>query len=253
MSARALIAVPAGAVAAGAVLATGHGLHAVALAAGVEDPIAWLYPVITDGLALVAYVAAHHVPQHKSYAWAVVLVSAVMSGVAQAVFLAGAALDASAGLRFAMGAWPAVAALLGGHLLYLLFRAWADADAAAEAKEAAARAHAAAERYRALEEARLAEQARAEQDRPDAQIVTMPRKRSQPPTRRTRASADDVDQAKAAKLVEQGMGRKALARELGTTLSVARTLIARYGGTDTDAEDGADEGVDVDERESVNA
>ena len=41
-------------VAAGAIAATAHGLYEVAIAAQVPPAIAWLYPVITDGLALVA-------------------------------------------------------------------------------------------------------------------------------------------------------------------------------------------------------
>lgn len=252
MSARALIAIPAGAVAAGAVLATGHGLHEVALAAGVDDPIAWVYPVITDGLAMVAYATAGQVPDRKRYAWTVVLISAVMSGIAQAFYLAGGALTASPLLKGAMGAWPAAAALLGGHLIYLLFHAWAQADADARAAEAAARAEAAAERMRALEEERAAARAAAaedpvEEDQPGGSVVAMAKRRPAPAPARRRASVDDVDQDRAKELVEQGMGRVSLARELGTTTAIARTLIARYGGTDTDAEDGAEE------RESVNA
>jgi hypothetical protein len=42
-------------VAAGAIAATAHGLYEVAIAARVPPTIAWLYPVITDGVALVAY------------------------------------------------------------------------------------------------------------------------------------------------------------------------------------------------------
>jgi hypothetical protein len=38
-------------VAAGAIAATAHGLYEVAIAAQVPPAIAWLYPVITDGLA----------------------------------------------------------------------------------------------------------------------------------------------------------------------------------------------------------
>jgi hypothetical protein len=39
-------------VALGAAVATAHGLYEVAADAGVPHPIAWLYPLITDGLAL---------------------------------------------------------------------------------------------------------------------------------------------------------------------------------------------------------
>ena len=44
-------------VATGAGVATAHGLFEVAVAARVPTGIAWLYPLITDGLALVAYAA----------------------------------------------------------------------------------------------------------------------------------------------------------------------------------------------------
>ena len=50
-------------VATGAGVATAHGLFQVAVAARVPTGIAWLYPLITDGLALVAYAATarlHH-------------------------------------------------------------------------------------------------------------------------------------------------------------------------------------------------
>ena len=54
---RAVIWLPGLAVAVGAAVATAHGLFEVALAARVPAGIAWLYPLITDGLALVAYAA----------------------------------------------------------------------------------------------------------------------------------------------------------------------------------------------------
>ena len=54
---RAAIWLPGLAVALGAAVATAHGLYEVAAAARVPSAIAWLYPLITDGLALVAYAA----------------------------------------------------------------------------------------------------------------------------------------------------------------------------------------------------
>ena len=54
-AARAVLWLPGLAVALGAAAATAHGLYEVALAAAVPSGIAWLYPLITDGLALVAY------------------------------------------------------------------------------------------------------------------------------------------------------------------------------------------------------
>ena len=57
-------------VAAGAGVATAHGLYQVAAAAHVPGPIAWLYPLITDGLALVAYAATSRLAAGaRRYAW----------------------------------------------------------------------------------------------------------------------------------------------------------------------------------------
>ena len=121
-SGRAVLWLPGLAVALGAAVATAHGLYEVALAAAVPAGIAWLYPLITDGLALVAYGATARLSGSAArYAWAVVVVAAGLSGLAQAAFLAsGATLDASPVLRFGIGAWPAVAAAVVAHLLYLL-------------------------------------------------------------------------------------------------------------------------------------
>ncbi|MEU6643207.1 hypothetical protein ABZ863_11715 [Saccharomonospora sp. NPDC046836] len=108
-------------VALGAGVATAHGLYEVAAAAEVPAVIAWLYPLITDGLALVAYVATAqlHGPGRR-YAWAVVVLAAGLSGLAQASYLAGGVGDASALLRFGVGAWPAIAAAIVAHLLFLI-------------------------------------------------------------------------------------------------------------------------------------
>lgn len=119
---RAAIWLPGLAVALGAAVATAHGLYEVAYAARVPAGIAWLYPLITDGLALVAYAATARLHGSAArYAWSVVVLAAGLSGLAQAVFLAsGSAVDASPALRFGVGAWPAVAAAIVAHLLYLL-------------------------------------------------------------------------------------------------------------------------------------
>jgi hypothetical protein len=139
-----LIWLPGLLVGVGAIAATAHGLYEVALAARVPPGIAWLYPLITDGLALVAYAAtARLTGSARRYAWAVVLVAAGLSGLAQASLLASdpapppapalpasalpagtheqaSAFVASAPLRFGVGAWPAIAAAVAAHLLYLL-------------------------------------------------------------------------------------------------------------------------------------
>ena len=121
-AARATLWLPGLVVALGAAAATAHGLYQVALAAAVPAGIAWLYPLITDGLALVAYSATNRLGRSAArYAWAVVITAAALSGLAQAVYLAsGATLNASPTLRFGIGAWPAVAAAIAAHLLHLL-------------------------------------------------------------------------------------------------------------------------------------
>ena len=101
--------------------ATAHGLYEVALASRAPAGIAWLYPLITDGLALVAYAATTRLGgPGRRYAWTVVVLAAGLSGLAQATYLAGGVAAASAGLRFGVGAWPAVAAAIAAHLLFLI-------------------------------------------------------------------------------------------------------------------------------------
>ncbi len=108
-------------VAIGAGVATAHGLYEVALASSVPPAIAWLYPLITDGLALVAYVSTARLTDGgRAYAWAVVVLSAGLSGVAQASYLADGVGSAPPELRFGVGAWPAIAAAIVAHLLFLL-------------------------------------------------------------------------------------------------------------------------------------
>jgi hypothetical protein len=110
-------------VGAGAGVATAHGLYQVAIAARVAAPIAWLYPLITDGLAVVAYAAtARLTDTGRRYAAGIVILAAGLSGLAQAVYLAGGLGHglAPAGLRFGVGAWPAIAAALTAHLLHLI-------------------------------------------------------------------------------------------------------------------------------------
>lgn len=121
-AARVALWLPGLLVAAGAIATTAHGLYEVAIAAQVPPAIAWLYPVITDGLALVAYAAAARMQGPACrYSWAVVVTAAGLSGLAHAAYLAGdATLTAPAALRFGVGAWPAIAAAIVAHLLHLL-------------------------------------------------------------------------------------------------------------------------------------
>jgi hypothetical protein len=118
---RAGVWLPGLAVTAAAAAATAHGLFEVALGCGTPAGIGWLYPVITDGLALVAYAATNRLcGSGRRYAWAVVVLAAGLSGLAQASYLAGGVDVAPAGLRFGVGAWPAVAAAIAAHLLHLI-------------------------------------------------------------------------------------------------------------------------------------
>jgi uncharacterized protein DUF2637 len=104
-----------------ACVATAHGLYEVALGAGVPRAMAWLYPLITDGLALVAYATtARLVERGRTYAWCVVVLAAGLSGIAQASYLSGGFDSAPSALRFGVGAWPAIAAAIVAHLLFLL-------------------------------------------------------------------------------------------------------------------------------------
>ncbi|MEC3976243.1 DUF2637 domain-containing protein [Amycolatopsis sp. H20-H5] len=119
-------------VALGAAAATAHGLFEVALGSGVPAGIAWIYPLITDGLAIVAYVATAQLAEGgRRYAWTVVILAAGLSGIAQATYLAGGVAAAATGvaapaappdslLRFGVGAWPAIAAAIVAHLLFML-------------------------------------------------------------------------------------------------------------------------------------
>jgi hypothetical protein len=93
----------------------------VAVAAGVPWLAAWLYPLMADGLALVAYAATIRLSGWAAaYAWAVVVLAAGLSGIGQAAYLGGVADGAAWGLRAGVGAWPALAAAVTAHLLWLL-------------------------------------------------------------------------------------------------------------------------------------
>lgn len=189
--------VPALLVAVCAVAATAHGLYEVAVAAGVPPPIAVLYPVITDGLALVSYAATHRLRGWSAgYAWTVTVLAAGLSGLAQAAYLASDPLTAEAWLRAGVGAWPAVAAAIVAHLLYLLAtparppavpmpaRIVADAVATAPSRPAVT-----------------------------AAVESPP------------APAEDADLDRVRRLVADGAGRNVVARELGVKPHVARRLV----------------------------
>lgn len=145
-----MVWVPGFLVAIGAGAATAHGLFTVATASGVPGAIAWVYPLITDGLALVAYAAATRLSgSARGYAWFVVVLAAGLSGLAQASYLltnagadkaAGAATATVTGVvRAGVGAWPAIAAAMVAHLLFMLAHESHRATAAASSPTATER------------------------------------------------------------------------------------------------------------------
>jgi len=81
-----------------------------------------VYPLITDGLALIAYAATTRLRGPAArYAWSVVVLAAGLSGLAQAALLGSdTTMNAPTVLRYGVGAWPAVAAAIVAHLLFLL-------------------------------------------------------------------------------------------------------------------------------------
>ena len=109
-------------VVAGAGVLTAHGLYEVARSAGVPPAMAAGYPLITDGLALLAYAGTRLLGAGgRRYAAVVMVLSAGLSGLAQAVYLAGGVGTAApVAVRFGVGAWPAVAAIVAAHLVHLM-------------------------------------------------------------------------------------------------------------------------------------
>jgi hypothetical protein len=219
---------PALIVGASAVAATAHGGYEVAVASGVpEGLIGSLYPVITDGLALVAYAATHRLlGAARGYAWSVVVASAALSGLAQAVYLVtGPGLIAPAAIRFGVGAWPAVAGAVAAHLVYLLAARPADqaeqvADTDAPQDEPAALVE---------QSTTLPPVEPVVDDPPVAEPPARPALRIAPaalatPTVRVPVVEDAV--AKARRLLAADTGRPTLARELGIKDHQARALLA---------------------------
>jgi hypothetical protein len=197
-------------VTAGAAALTAHGLYEVAVASRVPPGMAWLYPAITDGLALVAYAATRTLGRGtKSYAWAVVILAAGLSGVAQAAFLAGSVTVTPMWLRFGVGAWPAVAAMFAAHLVYLL-----------------------APRASVLSAAATPVAVPVSPPRPAGTAPATPAVSSVPLARKAR----DTD-LKAARLrdtptIDEGMSYPDIARELGVSVRTARRAVGR-GRTST--------------------
>lgn len=200
---------PALFVAVGAVAATAHGLYEVAVAARVPWGVALLYPLITDGLALVAYAATHRLRGWAAgYAWAVTVLAAALSGLAQAAYLASDPLVAGVELRFGVGAWPAVAAAIVAHLLYLLAARPASKIVAPPVP------------------VRLV--ADAVRDRPPVPAAPSALSVVREPAVQAKATPPDtepVDLAKVRRLVADGAGRGLVARELGVKPHVARKLV----------------------------
>jgi len=113
------------------VLLTYAGAHSFAAAAGYGQVRAWLFPVTLDAVALVAYLALLMLPAgERWYPLLVVVLTAGASAAAQGYHQTqlgpGGVTDALSGpelpalVKGAAGAWPAVAALLAGHLVWMI-------------------------------------------------------------------------------------------------------------------------------------
>ncbi len=208
------VVAPALLVAVCAVAATAHGLWEVAIAAGVPTWTAWTYPVITDGLALVAYAATHRLRGAAvGYAWAVTVLAAGLSGLAQATYLASEPLVAGPELRFGVGAWPAVAAAIVAHLLYLLATPTRPAPVALPAAVPVP----APVRPRIVADVVAA----AQPTRPAVTVAVERAAESETPA----PVAEVADLDKVRRLVADGAGRGLVARELGVKPHVARRLV----------------------------
>lgn len=189
--------VPALLVAVCAVAATAHGLYEVAVAAGVPPALAWTYPASADGLALVAYASTHRLRGLASgYAWGVTVLAAGLSGLAQGVYLASDPVVAVTALRFGVGVWPALAAALVAHLLYLL-------------------ANPAKPPVVPMPPRIVADAVATVPTRPAVTAAVEP----------APAPAVDTDLDRVRKLVADGAGRNIVARELGVKPHVARRLV----------------------------
>jgi len=232
--ARAAVLAPALIVGAAAVAATAHGGYEVAVASGVPDGVVGaLYPVITDGLALVAYASTHRLTgAARHYAWAVVILAAALSGLAQAVYLVtGPGLIAPAGIRFGVGAWPAVAGAVAAHLVFLLSQK-RDTKVPAQTVDALV-----PERYptpaaplvttptsppvptedRPAPAAELPTPA----TRPKLRIATA----TKPAAPSVRASVDPDAEGKARELAAAGVGRPTIMRETGLKDGVVKEIL----------------------------
>lgn len=225
--ARTAVLAPALIVGTAAVAATAHGGYEVAVASGVpEGLIAALYPLITDGLALVAYAATHRLTgAARGYAWIVVVLAAALSGLAQAVYLVtGPGLVAPAAIRFGVGAWPAVAGAVAAHLVFLLAQKRPAKPTVVPTVGAlvAARQHTPP----APDVAQTPASAAAEQVKPSATRPALRIAPARASTATVRASVDPDAEGKARELAAAGVGRPTIMRKTGLKDNVVKAILA---------------------------
>jgi hypothetical protein len=235
-------------VALGAAVATAHGLYEVAAASQVPHALALLYPLITDGLALVAYASTARLSgSGRGYAWFVVVLAAGLSGLAQAAFLAGGVSTAPTMLRFGVGAWPAIAAAIAAHLLYLIA-----ADHRAKLAKAEQERRAAAEQARLDAEARERAEAkrRDEAERREQRRAERTAASTRPSTRRqNKASTPGTGRPVQASTGTPADPVPATSTRTGTDTSTELSTPASTGlhlvGTDRSTEPGTRTGTDT--------
>lgn len=222
--ARAAVLAPALIVGTAAVAATAHGGYEVAVASGVPDGlIGALYPVITDGLALVAYAATHRLTgAARGYAWLVVVLAAALSGLAQAVYLVtGPGLIAPAGIRFGVGAWPAVAGAVAAHLVFLLAQKRIAKETAQTGSTLVTARQSTTTTPSAEEQLVPAEDQSPPPTRPKLRLAPA----AKPASPTVRASVDPDAEGKARELAAAGVGRPTIMQKTGLKDGVVKEIL----------------------------
>jgi hypothetical protein len=224
--ARTAVLAPALIVGTAAVAATAHGGYEVAVASGVpEGVVSALYPLITDGLALVAYASTHRLTgAARGYAWAVVILAAALSGLAQAVYLVtGPGLVAPAAIRFGVGAWPAVAGAVAAHLVFLLAQ---KRPAKPVAQTVGALVAARQQTPAAPAPAPAPKPAPAEDQQPPVKRPALRLAPARTTTPTVRATVDPDAEGKARELAAAGIGRPTIIKETGLKDHVVKAILA---------------------------
>lgn len=108
-------------IAAGAFWLSFTALEDLAVRSGVPASQAWVWPLIVDGLVLVATVAIDGLKSHRWYAWSLLAAGAVLSLTANALHATYTG-ELPIAVRILVGSVPALCLLASVHLMFLLSR-----------------------------------------------------------------------------------------------------------------------------------